>query len=164
MGAYISPVNDGYKKASLNVSAFHRVQMCLLAVQNKDWIMVDHWEASQPSYQRTIQVLKHLKEEINSFYDYSTFNNISNPGVGVALVCGSDLFATMANPNIWHPSDVQHILSRHKIFVINRIGTKQGEIALQESELLRRNTDQIHIVPAPFQHVISSTLVRDLFK
>lgn len=45
IGAYLSPVNDAYKKKGL-VSADHRIQMCQLACKSSDFIMVDTWEVT----------------------------------------------------------------------------------------------------------------------
>ncbi|XP_057248361.1 nicotinamide/nicotinic acid mononucleotide adenylyltransferase-like [Beta vulgaris subsp. vulgaris] len=43
IGAYISPVNDAYKKRGL-LSAEHRIEMCQLACKSSNYIMVDTWE------------------------------------------------------------------------------------------------------------------------
>nr|XP_034909492.1 nicotinamide/nicotinic acid mononucleotide adenylyltransferase-like isoform X3 [Populus alba] len=43
IAAYMSPVSDAYKKTGL-VSGDHRLQMCRLACETSDFIMVDPWE------------------------------------------------------------------------------------------------------------------------
>ncbi|ONI11374.1 hypothetical protein PRUPE_4G103800 [Prunus persica] len=43
IGGYMSPVNDAYYKRGL-ISAEHRVQLCRLACQSSEFIMVDPWE------------------------------------------------------------------------------------------------------------------------
>ncbi|XP_011023620.1 PREDICTED: nicotinamide mononucleotide adenylyltransferase-like isoform X5 [Populus euphratica] len=44
IAAYMSPVNDAYKKAGL-ISGEHRLQMCSLACESSDFVMVDQWES-----------------------------------------------------------------------------------------------------------------------
>ncbi|XP_075502517.1 nicotinamide/nicotinic acid mononucleotide adenylyltransferase-like isoform X2 [Primulina tabacum] len=63
MGGYISPVNDAYKKKGL-VHTQHRVTMCDLACRSSNFIMVDSWEASQDTYQRTLTVLSRVKTSL----------------------------------------------------------------------------------------------------
>ena len=53
-GGYLSPVADAYSKPSL-APAQHRVEMCRLAAQESDGLMVDAWEAGRPGYTRTLQ-------------------------------------------------------------------------------------------------------------
>jgi len=52
------------KKKGL-VEATHRINMCKLAVESSDWIMVDPWESLQPEYQTTLVVLDHFYHELN---------------------------------------------------------------------------------------------------
>eukprot|EP00899_Mesostigma_viride_P017846 jgi/Mesvir1/26062/Mv06788-RA.1 len=63
MGGYMSPVNSAYGKQGL-ADARHRVAMCERAVESSDFIMVDPWEACQPTYQRTLVVLRHLRQQL----------------------------------------------------------------------------------------------------
>jgi nicotinamide mononucleotide adenylyltransferase len=67
VGAYFSPVNDNYKKPGL-ISAKHRVRMCELCCDKSSWIMVDSWEARQPAWCTTRNVLAHFDKQINSYY------------------------------------------------------------------------------------------------
>ena len=61
VGAYISPVNDAYKKANL-VAGKHRVAMSHLAAEQLPYLEADGWEAEQPEYQPTLNVLKHFSQ------------------------------------------------------------------------------------------------------
>lgn len=65
IGGYFSPVSDAYGKSGLT-GACHRVQMCNLALNNSDWLMVDPWESRQRSFQRTAVVLDHFKAMLNA--------------------------------------------------------------------------------------------------
>lgn len=60
----ISPVSDGYAKAGL-ASAESRCRLARLACSTtSDWIAVDSWEAAQPNWTPTKEVLKHLKARL----------------------------------------------------------------------------------------------------
>lgn len=61
VGAYMSPVNDAYKKANL-VAGKHRVAMSHLAAEQLPYLEADGWEAEQPEYQPTLNVLKHFSQ------------------------------------------------------------------------------------------------------
>ena len=39
--------------------------MCELAIESAEWLMVDPWEATNPEYIPTAQVLDHFEHEIN---------------------------------------------------------------------------------------------------
>lgn len=63
LGGYMSPVNDAYGKKSL-LPARHRLRMCELASHDSPLVMVDGWEASQPQYQRSLAVLRHVSARL----------------------------------------------------------------------------------------------------
>lgn len=64
MGGYMSPVNDAHKKKDL-ANASHRVEMCKLASDTSDIIMIDEWEARQSTYQRSLVVLNRITKQVN---------------------------------------------------------------------------------------------------
>ncbi|VDO02527.1 unnamed protein product [Rodentolepis nana] len=60
----ISPTSDGYSKAGL-ASAESRCRLARLACStSSDWIAVDSWEASQPNWTPTREVLEHLQARL----------------------------------------------------------------------------------------------------
>jgi nicotinamide mononucleotide adenylyltransferase len=59
----MSPVHDAYGKAGLTHGK-HRVAMCHAAVECSSIVMVDEWEVIQEGYTRTLQVLRHVREEL----------------------------------------------------------------------------------------------------
>lgn len=59
----MSPVNDAYHKKGL-VPAQQRVDMCRLAAETSDIVMVDSWEAQQTTYQRSLMVLQRVEEAL----------------------------------------------------------------------------------------------------
>ena len=63
LGGYMSPVADAYGKPEL-APCVDRVVMCQGAASTSPSVMVDEWEARQPGYTRTLQVLHHLQEEL----------------------------------------------------------------------------------------------------
>jgi nicotinic acid mononucleotide adenylyltransferase len=60
----MSPVNDAYHKKGL-APAQQRVDMCKLAAQTSNIVMVDSWEAEQPTYQRSLMVLQRVEDALN---------------------------------------------------------------------------------------------------
>eukprot|EP00983_Pelagomonas_calceolata_P085758 1156622-Pelagomonas_calceolata.AAC.1 len=56
----MSPVSDAYGKASL-VPAVHRLSMCEAAARSCPLTMLDPWEACQPTYTPTLQVLRRVR-------------------------------------------------------------------------------------------------------
>jgi nicotinamide mononucleotide adenylyltransferase len=80
IGGYLSPAHDAYNKFGL-LNAFHRVNMCELEIENSNWIMVDKWECTQPSFVMQNEVLQHIKEVVSKkIQDFDIF-----------YCCGSDL-------------------------------------------------------------------------
>ena len=71
LGGYMSPVNDAYQKKGL-APAQQRVEMCKLAAKSSDIVMVDSWEAQQPTYQRSLKVLQRVKSVLHEYSSGST--------------------------------------------------------------------------------------------
>nr|GMC47389.1 nicotinamide/nicotinic acid mononucleotide adenylyltransferase isoform X2 [Ipomoea batatas] len=99
IGGYMSAVNDAYKKKGL-ISAKHRIAMCHLACKSSDFVMVDPWEASQITYQRSLTVLSRIK---TSLLDSGL---ASSDSLKVMLLCGSDLLESLSTPGVWIPEQV----------------------------------------------------------
>lgn len=153
-GAYLSPVNDAYWKRSLAPGA-HRLQMCLAAAADSEFIMVDPWEVEQRQYTRTLHVLKHVKERLE--------RESSQPlRVRVMLVCGSDILEAMKDPEIWKPDLLEELLRDHGVVCIGRNG---GGIAAsaaveQTDSLLHKYRDNVVVIQDPISNDVSSTAVR----
>ncbi|KAF6768334.1 hypothetical protein AHF37_03175 [Paragonimus kellicotti] len=65
VGGILSPVSDGYAKPDL-VPSTVRVELARLACQfHSDWLAVDSWEASQPTWTRTRIVVDRLQSIID---------------------------------------------------------------------------------------------------
>ena len=66
LGGFMSPVNDAYQKKGL-APAQRRVEMCKLAADTSDIVMVDSWEAQQPTYQRSLKVLQRVENVLHEY-------------------------------------------------------------------------------------------------
>ncbi|XP_010536739.1 PREDICTED: nicotinamide/nicotinic acid mononucleotide adenylyltransferase [Tarenaya hassleriana] len=153
VGAYMSPVNDAYKKKGL-LPAEHRLQMCNLACQSSDFIMVDPWEAAQDSYQRTLTVLSRFK----SFLRHNGL--VPEESLRVMLVCGADLLHSFTIPGVWIPEQVKTICKDYGIVCIHREGQDVEKI-ISEDEILNETKDNIRLVDDLVPNQISSTRLRE---
>ncbi|KAI0827642.1 Nucleotidylyl transferase [Trametes gibbosa] len=155
VGGYLSPVSDQYKKPGL-LSAQHRTNMCNLAAeQTSQWLMVDPWEAFQ-SYQRTAVVLDHFEYEINTKLGGIEGRDGVRKPARVMLLAGSDLIATMSEPGVWSDADLDHILGRYGVLIIERAGADMD----QAIDSLSRWRHNIHLIHQLVQNDVSSTKVR----
>ena len=162
MGGYLSPVSDAYEKKGL-APAEHRINMCRLAAEEtSEWLMVDPWEATQPDYMLTAKVLDHFEHEINHVAGggIETADGSTKRPARIALLAGADLIQTMSTPGVWDANDLDHILDKFGVFVVERAGTDIDEAI----DHLRRWEHNIHVVPQAVQNDISSTKVRLFLK
>ncbi|CAA0410069.1 Cytidyltransferase-like domain [Arabidopsis suecica] len=152
LGSYMSPVNDAYKKKGL-LSAEHRLEMCNLACHNSDFVMVDPWEASQSSYQRTLAVLSRVKS-------FLTDNQlVPEESLKVMLLCGSDLLQSFCTPGVWIPEQVRTICKDYGIVCIRREG-QDVENMISGDAILNENHANINIVDNIVPNQISSSRLR----
>jgi nicotinamide mononucleotide adenylyltransferase len=151
---FLSPVHDAYQKPGL-VAAKHRLQMCALAVKDSDWVQVDAWEAQQPCYSPTFQVVQSLRERLEAQ------RRLPDPGPSVFLVCGADLVASMNNPSIWPVEHLQKLFALCEVVALPRPALDATDEEAVE-RVLRQYPAAIHYwKDAPVQCNISSTLVRE---
>lgn len=158
VGIYLSPVSDAYKKSNL-AAAHHRIRMCELAVQDTtNCVMVDPWEATQPRYVPTAQVLDHFRHEINeNLGGIGGVNTTDRKQARVALLCGADLMHSMSTPGLWSPDDLDRILGGDGgLYVVERHGTDLEEAR----EALSKWTEHISVIPQGVPIDLSSTKVR----
>ncbi len=161
VGIYLSPVSDAYKKSNL-AEARHRIRMCELAVQDtSNCVMVDPWEATQPRYVPTAQVLDHFRSEINEKLGgiavVNSAGEVTRKHARLALLCGADLMHSMSTPGLWSPDDLDRILGGEGgLYVVERHGTDLEEA----KEALSRWTDNISVIPQGVPIDLSSTKVR----
>ncbi|KAL7936750.1 hypothetical protein V8C35DRAFT_320979 [Trichoderma chlorosporum] len=163
VGNYMSPCSDAYQKASL-APAHHRIQMCSLAVDtdSKATITIDPWEtvrvddAGKPLYSPTVDVLRHFDHEINNVLGgIETLDGTLIPA-RVMMLIGADLAATMADPKIWDPADIDVLLGHYGAFVVER----PAQCSIQDAiEPLEKFNAKIWVVPTIINEV-SSTRVR----
>ncbi|KDE08788.1 nicotinate (nicotinamide) nucleotide adenylyltransferase [Microbotryum lychnidis-dioicae p1A1 Lamole] len=174
IGGYLSPVNDAYAKPGL-ASALDRVNMCDLAVRDtSEWIMVDPWEARQPTYLPTAQVLDHFDHELNTIRGgadclivdpVTGLTKVEKRRVRIMLLAGSDLILTMSEPGVWAEKDLHHILGRYGCYIIERSESEIDKTIFSSSSVHSRSPlalykDNIHMVDQLVRNDVSSTKVR----
>lgn len=165
VGGFLSPVSSGYKKLGL-AGAKHRTQMCTLAAEKtSEWLTCDPWEAIQPDYVPTAQVLDHFDHEINQVLGGCEDVHGNRQPVRIALLAGADLIQTMSTPGVWSEADLDHILGSFGAFIIERSGTDIEE-ALGG---LKQYQDKIHVIPqvivvcvTPGPHGLGSTRANNI--
>ncbi|KAJ2517538.1 Nicotinamide/nicotinic acid mononucleotide adenylyltransferase 1 [Coemansia sp. RSA 1939] len=156
MFGYFSPVSDYYQKEGL-APAVHRVRMCELATETSStWLMVDSWEALQPSYQRTAVVLDHFDEELNGNMGGMVLPDGETRKIQILLLAGGDLIESMGRKDVWASEDLHHILGQFGCMVIERTGTDVWEFLLSH-DILYEHKDNIHVVKQVIYNDISST-------
>lgn len=156
IGGFLSPVSDAYKKPGL-APARHRIQMCSYAAEKtSEWLTCDPWEAIQPQYFPTAQVLDHFDHEINQVIGGCEDVHGTKQPVRIALLAGADLIQTMSTPGVWSPADLDHILRKFGAFIIERTGTDIDEALAG----LKDYQDNIHVIPQVITNDVSSTKVR----
>ncbi|XP_020517811.1 nicotinamide/nicotinic acid mononucleotide adenylyltransferase isoform X3 [Amborella trichopoda] len=156
IGAYMSPVNDAYKKKGL-ISAEHRIQLCELACQSSTFIMVDPWEAKQSSYQRTLTVL----DRIQGFLHENRIQLVET--LKVMLLCGSDLLESFGIPGAWIRDQVRTICRDYGVVSIRREGQDIDKI-IDGDDILFENKNNVIVVDELIPNKISSTRVREIIK
>lgn len=153
IGGYMSPVNDSYKKKGL-IHGEHRIAMCNLACQSSDFVMVDPWEASQSTYQRTLTVLSRVKTSL------CETGVVSNELLKVMLVCGSDLLESFSIPGFWIRDQVKTICRDFGLICIRR-GGQDVESIISKDDILNEYKNDIIVVDEVVPNGISSTGLRD---
>ncbi|KAL8766066.1 MAG: hypothetical protein Q9209_007032 [Squamulea sp. 1 TL-2023] len=160
IGGYLSPVSDAYRKAGL-ASAEHRVAMTRIATeQSSRWLDVDPWEAFQKEYQPTAIVLDHFEHEINVVQRGIATGDGERKSVKIVLLAGADLIQTMSTPGVWSQEDLNHILGRYGVFIVERTGTDIDD-ALAALTQWRHN---IWVIQQLIQNDVSSTKIRLFLK
>ncbi|KAH7442407.1 hypothetical protein KP509_03G087100 [Ceratopteris richardii] len=151
VGCYMSPVNNAYGKQGL-VPGEHRIRMCQLVAKDIPLLMVDPWEALQPTYQRTLKVLKRVK---NALYGLCSHHC----PIRVMLLCGADLLESFTTPGTWIPEQVEEICRDYGVVCIKR-GDKDLKTLIGTSDILSKYSENI-IIADKFESDISSTRVRE---
>ena len=160
IGGYLSPVSDAYRKAGL-ASAENRIAMTRIAAeQSSQWLDVDPWEAIQKKYQPTAVVLDHFEHEINAIQGGIATSTGSRKAVKIVLLAGADLIQTMSTPGVWSQEDLNHILGKYGVFIVERTGTDIDDAlaALQQWK------DNIYVIQQLIQNDVSSTKIRLFLK
>jgi len=145
VGGFISPVSNEYPKKGL-IPAIHRLAMCEAAVTGSNWISVETWEARQPGYTPTLQVLEYFAQQLGE-------------GIKPLLLCGGDLIESFNAPGVWLPEHVEEILSKYGLVCLER-SSADIKAVIKVNPTLEKHAENIHIFK-DVANEISSTAVRD---
>ncbi|XP_070539948.1 nicotinamide/nicotinic acid mononucleotide adenylyltransferase 1-like isoform X2 [Ptychodera flava] len=141
-----SPVLDGQKvsrskrrKLHLDVDGTQNNQECASGSDNRVGRTPDDGYFSQinsPEYERPVQLM---------------------------LLCGADMLESFAVPGLWKEEDIDEIVGKFGIVVINRAGSDPRKF-IYDSDALTRLENHIEIVTEWIPNEISSTRVRRALK
>ncbi len=155
VGGFISPVGDAYEKKGL-IAAHHRVAMAHLALNDSSWVHVDSWESQQPTFQRTLIILKRIQQQLIKHYKRND--------VRVLLVCGTDLLESFNIPDLWSTEDQHELTSDDFGIVLVQRKALDVTSVIIKNDILWKNQKNIFVVPLIVEDNISSTLVRSMIK
>jgi nicotinamide mononucleotide adenylyltransferase len=161
LGAYLSPVSSLYEKKGL-VDVKHRLAMCELACEGSDFVMVDRWEAEQPVWSRTFDVLESVKERTKEVVGGG---GESADAPRVVIVCGSDLIQSFKIPGLWSEEHMTSLVVEHGIACIDRPGTN-AETVLESIPFLqeKKSTWNVSFIENDTLSDLSSTKLREALK
>ncbi|CAJ1004764.1 putative Cytidylyltransferase-like [Leishmania naiffi] len=128
LGGFLSPVSDAYGKPGLRCAA-DRVQVMEKALCHHPDLSVDTWECQQPTYTRTVFVLRALEEHVNAWYAQSepaAMEWLTSHGrhVRVVFACGADLFFSFWHPGCWSLCLLRQLLDSFPLVVVQRGGAR----------------------------------------
>jgi nicotinamide mononucleotide adenylyltransferase len=133
--------------------------MCELAAERtSNWLMVDSWEAMQPEYVPTAKVLDHFEAELSRVLGegVESADGTQRLKPRIAVLAGADLIQTMSTPGVWDPKDLDHILGKFGVFIVERAGTDMDQALFT----LQQWQHNIYVIQQVFQNNMSSTQVR----
>ncbi|XP_028108573.1 nicotinamide/nicotinic acid mononucleotide adenylyltransferase [Camellia sinensis] len=154
IGGWVSGCSKWLSFLQSLISAKHRIEMCHLACRSSEFIMVDPWEASQDTFQRTLTVLCRIKSSL------CDSGRISGESLKVMLVCGSDLLESFSIPGAWIPEQVRTLCRDFGVVCIHREG-QDIEKVISNDDILNEYKTNIKVVDELVPNQISSTRVRD---
>ncbi|XP_070539950.1 nicotinamide/nicotinic acid mononucleotide adenylyltransferase 3-like isoform X4 [Ptychodera flava] len=121
---------------------------------------------------RSIQQQQQNLDLIESNSNFTTtddgyFSQINSPEyerpVQLMLLCGADMLESFAVPGLWKEEDIDEIVGKFGIVVINRAGSDPRKF-IYDSDALTRLENHIEIVTEWIPNEISSTRVRRALK
>jgi len=133
LGAYLSPVSDGYAKPGL-APARDRLALCAAAAADAAAagapVAVDAWEAGSPTPVRTLDVLRSVEARLAEALGEGGKRRGNDPSPPSApravLVCGEDMLASMAAPGVWAEGHPREIGARHGVVAVARAPPAAG--------------------------------------
>ncbi|THG05608.1 hypothetical protein TEA_000793 [Camellia sinensis var. sinensis] len=155
-GSFNPPTYMHLRIFELARDALNSEGFCVIGgwVRSSEFIMVDPWEASQDTFQRTLTVLCRIKSSL------CDSGRISGESLKVMLVCGSDLLESFSIPGAWIPEQVRTLCRDFGVVCIHREG-QDIEKVISNDDILNEYKTNIKVVDELVPNQISSTRVRD---
>lgn len=156
----MSPVADSYNSKPSLIKANHRFRMVQAATKSSDWIRADDWECTRTTWSRTIDVLTHHRNEVQTKY---------GSDVRLMLVVGGDLIDSFPRilPNgskLWNSSDIIKIITDFGLLVLPREGSNPIETVEKMDELSEFSSQISLISDEVCPTSVSSTRLRTAIK
>lgn len=165
IGGILSPVSDGYGKASL-IGEQHRLKMCQLATDDVSWVGPTSVEIDQGKWVETRLIFDQLYDAVQLVFgaEKQAFaTQIQLPSIPLLIFCmGSDVFLGFRHESWWSHQDVEIYCTRYRLAVIVR-GDDAEDVKelLKVHPVLQKHQSSIFIIPPNFTNSISSTLIRN---
>jgi nicotinamide mononucleotide adenylyltransferase len=154
IGGIISPVADAYNKPGL-AAAEHRLAMAALACQDSDLLTLNDWEAKQPQWTPTLQVLQKIRADLEE--------SVAGKACKMMLLIGADVFETFRDAHIWDPEKLEVLLREFGVVVVEREFCDYERL-LSQTPVLSRNRERIIFLPQAIRNEVSSSKVRALLQ
>lgn len=137
--AFVSPVNDAYKKPGLAPFPLRR-EMCEAAFKSaaNSWITVHAWEGQQEQFVPTYIAMKKIFDDLKR----STAASDHDDGGGEVgsleqyLVCGGDLLESFWKPGAWGLANLEKLLKEFKFIVMSREGSVDPKQLIESSAVI----------------------------
>lgn len=132
--AFISPVNDAYKKPGLAPFPI-RKQICdaALSTPENSWISLHPWEGQQQQFVPTYVVMKEIYEELKKS---KSVTPTGGDDFEQYLVCGCDLLESFYKPGAWGLANLEKLLQEFKLIVMAREGSVDPRKVIEDGVVI----------------------------
>lgn len=104
------------------------------ALKNNNWVRLNTFEADNPNWTPTLEVLNYYK---------SYLDQLLGKDIRLMLLCGGDLVETFKIPNVWKSEHVEDILSKYGLVVIKRSGANPEETVYEMDSLNKHRVKEL---------------------
>jgi nicotinic acid mononucleotide adenylyltransferase len=133
VGAFMSPVNDGYVKQGLAPIGIRAAMLdAALAARPADapypCIRQHRWEGEQCGYVQTYLVLAHIMREVRTYYGVVCDRPDLAKRVQLHLACGADMLDSFFIPGCWELSLLYALVTQFHVLACGRAGVRDTAI------------------------------------